>query len=74
MGEPTQNWPHHDPRVAWKPVARNRDRPQSGRWLEEPRTETHVRTAVIVMEPPDAKDPSQVVFPARNQEIQTLAA
>jgi hypothetical protein len=32
-----------------------------------------VRAPAVIMEPPDAKDPPQVVLPERNQKVQTLS-
>jgi hypothetical protein len=63
---------HYEPGVTWEPVARKHGHGQAGCWLRQTRTEVVVRPAAIVMEPPGAKDLSQMVFAEGNQIIEAL--
>ena len=74
MMEPAEDRPRDDPHLPWEVMADDQGGRQSGRWLGEPRAETRVRAAAIVMEPPDVKNLPQLVFGQGNQVIQALAA
>lgn len=74
MMEPAEDRPHHEPGLTWEAVARKHGRGQAGWWLRQTRTEVGVRAAAIVMEPPGAKDLSQMIFAEGNQIIEALPA
>ena len=74
MMEPTKDRSRDDLHILWEVMAGNRGDGQPGPWLRKARAETAVRQATIVMEPPGAKDPTQVLFAEGNQVIQALAA
>ena len=62
-----------DPHVPGELVAGTRVYRRPGRWLREAGAEARVRAAAIVMDPPVAKSPPQMLLAEWNQEVQTLS-
>ena len=73
MVESAENRTRYDPQFPWKMLASDRDCRRPGRRVLEARTEAGVRAAAVIMEPPYAKNPLQMLVPEGNQEVQTLS-
>ena len=72
MMESAEKRSRHDPHVPWEIMVGDRGCRQPRRWLRKAGTEAGVRAAAIVVEPPDAKNPPQMLLAEWNQGVQTL--
>ena len=73
MMESAENRSYHDPHVPGESMADDRGGREPGRWLREAGAEARVRAAAIVMDPPVAKSPPQMLLAEWNQGVQTLS-
>jgi hypothetical protein len=73
MMQPPENRSLRYSHVPWELMTGNCSR--QSRWcLRQTRTQLAMRPRLVVMAPPNAKNPPQMRLPERNEEVQTLSA
>ncbi len=64
--EPAEDRSRDTSHVLREVMAGNRGDGQPGRWLWKARAKPAMRAAAVIMEPPEAKDPAQMLFAERD--------